>query len=214
MGNPSERRIRWLLASVGAGCFALLLLLEAVTEGDAVSPVDFVVDALTLLLTIGAAVGVALLAQRIHAQHEEKTALLRDLKIARAEGDAWRAKVRSHLSGLKAGMDRQFEEWGMTAAEREVGLLILKGLSHKEIASLRATTEATVRQQAQAIYRKANLPGKTAFCAYFLEDLFAPDVTTDGHSTAAGEAPAPAEAQQPPGARVRREAPGRVVVSS
>ena len=214
MGNPSERRIRWLLASVGAGCFALLLLLEAVTEGDEISPVDFVVDALTLLLTIGAAVGVALLAQRIHAQHEEKTALLRDLKIARAEGDGWRAKVRSHLSGLKAGMDQQFEEWGMTAAEREVGLLILKGLSHKEIGSLRATTEATVRQQAQAIYRKANLPGKTAFCAYFLEDLFAPDVTTDGHSTAAGEAPARAQAQQPPGARVRREAPGRVVVSS
>ena len=72
-------------------------------------------------------------------------------------------------------MDRQFQEWGMTAAEREVGLLILKGLSHKEIAALRATTEATVRQQAQAIYRKANLPGKTAFSAYFLEDLFAPE---------------------------------------
>jgi DNA-binding CsgD family transcriptional regulator len=73
-------------------------------------------------------------------------------------------------------MDRQFEEWGMTAAEREVGLLILKGLSHKEIAALRATTEATVRQQAQAIYRKAKLPGKTAFSAYFLEDLLAPDL--------------------------------------
>ena len=67
----------------------------------------------------------------------------------------------------------------MTAAEREVGLLILKGLSHKEIASLRATTEATVRQQAQAIYRKAGLPGKTAFSAYFLEDLFSPDLAPD-----------------------------------
>jgi DNA-binding CsgD family transcriptional regulator len=78
---------------------------------------------------------------------------------------------------LKNGMDQQFEAWGMTAAEREVGLLILKGLSHKEIASLRATTEATVRQQAQAIYRKASLPGKTAFSAYFLEDLFTPDLT-------------------------------------
>ena len=71
-------------------------------------------------------------------------------------------------------MDQQFQAWGMTAAEREVGLLILKGLSHKEIAALRATTDATVRQQAQAIYRKAGLPGKTAFSAYFLEDLFVP----------------------------------------
>lgn len=106
--------------------------------------------------------------------------LIRDLAIAQAEGNGWRSKVRSHLAGLKAGMDRQFQEWGMTPAEREVGLLILKGLSHKEIAALRATTEATVRQQAQAIYRKASLPGKTAFSAYFLEDLFAPDEETDG----------------------------------
>lgn len=205
MGNPSERRIRWLLASVGAGCFALLLVLEAVTERDEISPVDFAIDALTLFLTIGAAVGVALLAQRIQAQHEEKRALLRDLKIARAEGDGWRAKVRSHLSGLKAGMDRQFEEWGMTAAEREVGLLILKGLSHKEIASLRATTEATVRQQAQAIYRKANLPGKTAFCAYFLEDLFAPEVMTDSSATTSGEAPPGIQAPPQAAAPVGRE---------
>jgi DNA-binding CsgD family transcriptional regulator len=88
--------------------------------------------------------------------------------------------VQSHLAGLKGAMDKQFQAWGMTAAEREVGLLILKGLSHKEIAALRATTDATVRQQAQSIYRKANLPGKTAFSAYFLEDLFVPDaIDTD-----------------------------------
>ena len=41
---------------------------------------------------------------------------------------------------------------------------------------MRATSDATVRQQAQAIYRKAGLPGKTAFSAYFLEDLFVPEV--------------------------------------
>lgn len=179
MVNPSERRIRWLLAALGLGSFALLLTLEIATEGDELSLIDLLVDAASILLTIGAAVGVALLAQRMHAQHEEKIALIHDLEIARAEGDGWRSKVRSHLAGLKAGMDKQFQEWGMTDAEREVGLLILKGLSHKEIAALRATTEATVRQQAQAIYRKAELPGKTAFSAYFLEDLFAPEMPTD-----------------------------------
>ncbi|MEQ9639811.1 MAG: hypothetical protein RIM84_07275 [Alphaproteobacteria bacterium] len=50
-----------------------------------------------------------------------------------------------------------------------------KGLRHNEIASLRGTAEATTRPQAQAIYRKAKLPGKTAFCAYSLEDLMATD---------------------------------------
>jgi DNA-binding NarL/FixJ family response regulator len=122
------------------------------------------------------------------------TALLRDLQIARAEGDGWRAKVRSHLAGLKDGMDQQFTAWGMTAAEREVGLLILKGLSHKEIASLRATTEATVRQQAQAIYRKAGLSGKTAFSAYFLEDLFTAEPAS---GPASGGRPAAAPVADP-----------------
>lgn len=175
MVDAGERRIRWLLAGVGAGCFALLLVLEIVTEGDELELFDLLVDALGILLSICAAVGVALLAQRMQTQHEEKKALIRDLETARAEGNGWRTKVCAHLAGLKAGMDQQFEAWGMTAAEREVGLLILKGLSHKEIAALRATTEATMRQQAQAIYRKASLPGKTAFSAYFLEDLFAPE---------------------------------------
>jgi DNA-binding CsgD family transcriptional regulator len=205
--SAGERRIRWLLAGVGAISFALLLALEIVTEGDELSPLDLLVDAIGILLTVAAAVGIALLAQRMHAQHEEKMALIHDLEIARAEGDGWRAKVRSHLAGLKAGMDRQFQDWGMTEAEREVGLLILKGLSHKEIAALRATTEATVRQQAQAIYRKAKLPGKAAFSAYFLEDLLAPEVATDGPgATASGAAPgAPASTE---GAGVSKAASG------
>jgi DNA-binding CsgD family transcriptional regulator len=180
MTKLSERQLRWLLAGVGVGCFALLMALETVTQTEEITPLELFGDAMSLLLTIGAAVGVALLLQRIHAQHEEQMALTRDLAIARAEGDAWRSKVQSHLAGLKGEMDKQFADWGMTTAEREVGLLILKGLSHKEIAVLRATTDATVRQQAQAIYRKAGLPGKTAFSAYFLEDLFASDAVMDG----------------------------------
>src|SRR5262249_39957827 len=169
----------WAFGGMGLACFALLLSLEIVTENDALSFFEILGDALSILLTIGAAVGVAVVAQRLQAQHEEKLALIRDLETARAEGNGWRAKVRSHLAGLRAGMDIQFAEWNLTAAEREVGLLILKGLSHKEIAALRATTEATVRQQAQSLYRKANLPGKTAFSAYFLEDLFVPGVAAE-----------------------------------
>jgi DNA-binding CsgD family transcriptional regulator len=180
MTTLGERQIRWILASVGLGCFVLLLTLEIVTEEDEISLLDLLVDALAILLTIGAAVGVALLAQRMHGQHEEKLTLIRDLETARAEGEDWRNKVQSHLAGIRIEMEKQFEEWGMTAAEQEIGMLILKGLTHKEVASLRGTTEATVRQQAQSIYQKSNLPGKTAFSAYFLEDLFAPEMMASG----------------------------------
>lgn len=179
LANLSNRQTNWAFGGMGLICFALLLSLEIATESDELSYFDIAIDAIAMLLTIGAAVGVGVVAQRLQAQHEEKQALIRDLAVARAEGNGWRAKVRSHLAGLKAGMDIQFQKWDLTAAEREVGLLILKGLSHKEIAALRATTEATVRQQAQSIYRKANLPGKTAFSAFFLEDLFAPEQVID-----------------------------------
>jgi hypothetical protein len=39
-----------------------------------------------------------------------------------------------------------------------------------------------VRQQAQSIYRKAGLPGKTAFSAYFLEDLLPPEAMLNNAS--------------------------------
>ncbi len=101
MNSLSERQIRWILGGVGAGSFALLLTLEVVTETDEVAIVDLVVDALTILLTIAAAGGVVLLVQRMQVQHEEKIALIRDLQIARTEGEAWRSKVQSHLNGFK-----------------------------------------------------------------------------------------------------------------
>ena len=185
MTNLGELQIRWILGGVGASAFALLLGLEVMTETDDISILDLVVDAVGLLLTICATVGVALLIQRMQAQHEERMELIRNLEIARTEGEEWRTKVQNHLAGIKAEMENQFQVWGMTAAERDIGLLMLKGLSHKEIAGLRDTTDATVRQQAQSIYRKADLPGKTAFSAYFLEDLMTPEVMSDSPVTQA-----------------------------
>jgi DNA-binding NarL/FixJ family response regulator len=52
--------------------------------------------------------------------------------------------------------------------------LLLKGLSHKEIAAVRSTSERTIREQARAVYRKAGLPGRSALSAFFLEDLLLP----------------------------------------
>lgn len=207
MTKLSERKIRLLFGGIGIGCFALLLALEVFTQEDETTLLDFAGDALSILLIIGSAVGLALLVQRIQTQHEEQMALLRDLEIARTEGNGWRSRAQSHLSGLRAELDKQFQKWDMSAAEREVGLLILKGLSHKEIAALRNTSDATVRQQAQAIYRKAGLPGKTAFSAYFLEDLFVPDAAvSNGGANGSPELPLGVAANSPSQLRGMRPA--------
>jgi len=65
----------------------------------------------------------------------------------------------------------QFEIWNLTQTERQVAMLLLKGLSFKEIASVRTTLEKTVRQQASSIYKKAGVSGRHAFSAWFIEDL-------------------------------------------
>ena len=176
IGKLKEWQIRMMLGGIGVVSFGLLLGLEILTETDGVDLADILVDGLALLLMVSTTVGVALLVHRMQSQHEEKLDLIRSLDIARAEGTEWRKKAETHLHGLRTEMDAQFERWGMSAAEKDVGMLILKGLSHKEISRLRGTTEATVRQQAQAIYQKSDLPGKTAFSAYFLEDLITPEV--------------------------------------
>ena len=57
---------------------------------------------------------------------------------------------------------------------RDVALLLMKGLSLKEVATVRATNERTVRSQARTLYSKAGLSGRAALSAFFLEDLLAP----------------------------------------
>jgi DNA-binding NarL/FixJ family response regulator len=67
--------------------------------------------------------------------------------------------------------ERQFAEWDLTQTEKQVAMLLLKGLSFKEIAAVRETLEKTVRQQASSIYRKSGLNGRHAFAAWFIEDF-------------------------------------------
>jgi len=96
------------------------------------------------------------------------------LRETRADFKALQIKARPYLEGLGKVIEAQFVEWVLSPAEKEIGLLILKGLSFKEIAFIRKTSERTVRQQARAIYAKARLAGRVEFGAFFLEDLLLP----------------------------------------
>jgi DNA-binding CsgD family transcriptional regulator len=100
--------------------------------------------------------------------------LERDLVGTRADLSRWRDEAQDHLRGLGVAIDRQFERWDLTIAEGEVAVLLLKGLSLKDVAAIRSTSERTVRQQSLAIYRKAGLAGRAELAAFFLEDLLLP----------------------------------------
>jgi DNA-binding CsgD family transcriptional regulator len=96
------------------------------------------------------------------------------LSAAAEEAATWKASAAHHIEGLSAAIDAQLETWNLTNAEKQVALLLLKGLGLKEIAFIRETSERTVCQQAQSVYQKAGLAGRIELAAFFLEDLLSP----------------------------------------
>ena len=90
------------------------------------------------------------------------------------EAQKWKRVSKTYLDGLSVEINKQLDKWELTEAEKRVGFLLLKGLSIKEIADLRKTSEKTVRTQANSIYSKSGLPGRSALSAFFLEDLLPP----------------------------------------
>lgn len=124
-----------------------------------------------------------------------------DLHAARVEAGQWKRDSRVLIEGLGAAIERQFERWSLSPAESEVGLLLLKGLSHKEIASLRNTSERTVREQSRALYRKSGLAGRSSLSAFFLEDLLLPHSDDDDQAGTAGSAPSTGSARVVPRAQ-------------
>jgi DNA-binding CsgD family transcriptional regulator len=162
----------WAVAAVVAG-IVLLLAIELYEEPDSTA-VDLLLELVSSAPIVLTSVGLAILFRITHRQREEHAKVIRDLELARAQGHRWRSEARSFLSGLGEAIEKQFSQWSLTEAEREVALLLLKGLSHKEIAVVRSVSERTVREQARAVYSKAGLTGRTALSAFFLEDLLAP----------------------------------------
>lgn len=103
-----------------------------------------------------------------------ESSLHQELRVERENVTRIYAEKERLLQGVSEQIEAQFGQWSFTEAEREVAMLMLKGLRHKEIADIRGTTERTVRQQAVVIYKKAGISGRTDLAAYFLEDLLQP----------------------------------------
>ena len=162
----------WAVIAIIAG-IALLIGRELIEEPNK-SLTGLLLELLDIVPIVLTSVGVSLLSIVARRQRDDHLQVIRDLEIARIQGQRWRTESRTLLNGLGAAIDAQFTRWNLTDAEREVALLMLKGLSTKEVAAVRAASERTVREQCRAIYSKGGLTGRAALSAFFLEDLLAP----------------------------------------
>ncbi len=78
----------------------------------------------------------------------------------------------SRLTGdLYRLINEQFDEWDLTDTEKEIALLLIKGLSMREISALRKVKEKTIRQQAANIYAKAGYSNRSELASHFIQDL-------------------------------------------
>ena len=89
---------------------------------------------------------------------------LQELRVARA-------RLRRASTAFMDIMVEHFDDWGLTPAERDVALFSIKGMSTQDIATLRKTSEGTVKAQTNAIYRKAGVTGRPQLLSLFIEDL-------------------------------------------
>lgn len=80
------------------------------------------------------------------------------------------APVMAARHSLSKVIQEQFKQWALTNTEEKVAMLLLKGLSFKEIAAVRNNSEKTVRQHASSIYKKAEVSGRHELSAWFIED--------------------------------------------
>ncbi|MGH1413165.1 MAG: helix-turn-helix transcriptional regulator [Pelagimonas sp.] len=68
---------------------------------------------------------------------------------------------------------QKFSDWGLSDAEQETALLMIKGFSIAEIAEVKSRSTGTIKAQNSSIYQKSGLAGRAQFMSYFMEELAA-----------------------------------------
>lgn len=124
-----------------------------------------------ILIVIVSGMGALFLIKDIRAKTFDISILKQELLISDDKFRNISEEMKNARHEYSAVIHSQFEQWSLTSSEQEIAMLLLKGLSFKEISGVRNTKEKTVRQQASVIYAKANVEGRHEFAAWFLEDF-------------------------------------------
>jgi DNA-binding CsgD family transcriptional regulator len=123
------------------------------------------------LIAILATIGIYALIFRYKKLKINYVATVNDNLNLRNDNLSLKVANENLVRDIQFRMDQTMRKWQLTEAEKLVAILVIKGLSNKEIANLRQTSESTIRQQTTSIYKKANLHTRSELSAYFLENL-------------------------------------------
>lgn len=159
--------------------FALLLIVIIINIYDFVEDIMEGYQWLYIgleIITVGLSFGGVYLLVKMIKQRKD---LRQQVETAESNLSHTQNKLDEISKEYSKHVKKQFIRWQFTQSEKEVALLILKGLSFKEIADSRNTKEKTVRQQASSIYNKSSVSGRNELAAWFFEDLLTDDLIKD-----------------------------------
>lgn len=109
--------------------------------------------------------------------HSHRSVLIRNHEIEKL--------LRAAQGEFSAMITLQFDEWGLSEAERDIAMLTTKGMSVAEIADLRQTSQGTVKSQNSSIYRKAGVNSRTQLIGLLIEELLVDAAPTSPTSATA-----------------------------
>lgn len=159
-----------------------IVVLASVVAVQIVASVFFLGDVLTDIRFLGV---------NPHTNYEAVVAVALILGtgfgIAEVRRTLQRIKTAERALSVASGafaeaVQARFAEWGLTPAEAEVALFVLKGFQTAEIAELRGSAEGTVRAQLARVYAKSDSKSRAQFVSQFVEDLLAEPVIGGGQS--------------------------------
>lgn len=73
--------------------------------------------------------------------------------------------------GKENMMEHHAKVWGLTKAETDVAIMVVKGFSNAEIAAMRNSALQTVKTQLSAIYQKSGLEGRYQLLAFVTDEV-------------------------------------------
>lgn len=159
----------FILSGLFFSLMAYSSLMDVYHDGqDSLSRAHITMEIFTLVLSLAAALFFVISAIKITKENEDLT---KAIKTENAQKEHYRKQVLQYSEGLSQAIDAEFSKWELTKTEKTIGLLVLKGLSTKQIAELQGAQDKTIRQHCSAIYKKSGLGGRSELSAYFLEDL-------------------------------------------
>ena len=158
-----------LMVAIILGVIMVLNLADVVTDVNLGVPTWHIIEESMIVLAAGLTVTYLVIEMRSRARQLEH--LTQNLSRADQQIANITQEMRSARHPYSELIHQQFRTWELTTSEQQVAMLLLKGLSFKEIAAVRDTREKTVRQQASTIYAKSGVDGRHAFAAWFLEDF-------------------------------------------